>query len=428
MIIRYSVCALFVLLLSSLANAGENWPQFRGPTGDGQSDAVGLPVTWSETENVVWKTAIHGRAWSSPVVWGDQIWITTATEDGLQMFAVGVDLRTGKVRRDLKIFENAEDDIQTTHEFNSFASPTPVIEQGRVYVHFGTYGTACLDTKTGKKLWERRDLNCDHFRGPGSSAFLFDDLLILHYDGFDVQFVVALNKTTGKTVWKTERTTDFKGIDGDFRKAFSTPILIRAVGRLQLISPGSKAAMAYDPRTGKELWKTHWEGYSTSSRPLFGHGLVFISTGISSPELWAIRPDGRGDVTDSHVVWKLGKGIPGKPSPLLIGEMLFIIDDHGVASCVEAKTGKIAWRQRIGGEHSASPIFAHGRIYCFSQDKKATVLAPSRRFEEQATNQLALNVLAENELDEGFMASPAVVGKALILRTKTHLYRIEQLK
>ena len=427
MIIRHPVCVMLVLFLTSLAGAGENWPQFRGPTGDGQSNATGLPVTWSETENVVWKTAVHGRAWSSPVVWGDQIWMTTATEDGLAMFAVCVDLRTGKVRRDIKIFENAEDDIQVTHDFNSFASPTPVIEQGRVYVHFGAYGTACLDTETGQTLWQRRDLKCDHFRGPGSSAFLFDDLLILHYDGFDVQFVVALNKTTGKTVWKTDRTTDFKGIDGDLRKAFSTPILIRAAGRLQLISPGSKGAMAYDPRTGKELWKTHWDGFSTSSRPLFGHGLVFISTGIANQELWAIRPDGRGDVTESHVVWRQTKGIPGKPSPLLIGEMLFIIDDNGVASCIEAKTGKIAWRQRIGGEYSASPIYADGRIYCFSQDRKATVLTPSRRFEQQAAGQLALNVLAENELDEGFMASPAVVGKALILRTKTHLYRIEQL-
>jgi len=398
------------------ALAGENWPQFRGPKGDGHSDATGLPITWSETENVVWKTPIHGRGHASPVIWGRQIWLTTATRDGLQMFALCVDRETGRIVYDLKVFENAEEDIQITNPLNSFASPTPVVEPGRVYVHFGTYGTACLDTATGRKIWQRRDLNCDHFRGPGSSPFLYRDLLILHYDGFDVQFVVALDKHTGKTVWKTNRSTDFAGCNGDFRKAFCTPIVIEVDGRPQLISPASKAAMAYDPSTGEELWKVCWSGFSTASRPVFGHGLLFLNTGFSKAQLWAVRPDGRGEVTDTHVVWKLTKGVPSKPSVLLIGELIYMVDDRGVASCVEAVTGEVVWQERLGGDYSASPIYADGRIYFFSHQPPATVIAPGRQFKP----------LAVNHLDAGFMASPAVSGKALFLRTETHLYRIEK--
>jgi len=413
-----SILTIAIVLVTSLsvAFAAENWPQFRGPTGDGHGDATGLPITWSETENVVWKTPIHGRGHASPVVWDGQIWLTTATRDGLEMSALCIDRETGRIVHDLKVFENAEEDIQIMNPMNSFASPTPVIEQGRVYVHFGTYGTACLDTATGQKIWQRRDLNCNHFRGPGSSPFIYGDLLILHYDGFDVQFVVALNKATGKTVWKTDRSTDFAGCNGDFRKAFCTPIVIDVDGQQQLISPGSKAAMAYDPNTGEELWKVCWSGYSSASRPLFGHGLVFLNTGFGKAQLWAVRPDGRGDVSDTHVVWRLTKGVPSKPSVLLIGELIYMVDDHGVASCAEAATGEVVWQERLGGDYSASPIYADGRIYFFSHQSPATVIAPGRRFQP----------LAVNHLDAGFMASPAVSGKALFLRTETDLYRIEK--
>ena len=405
---------LTIVLSATPAVAGENWPQFRGPGGDGHSDAVGLPVTWSESENVLWKTPIHGRGHSSPVVWGDQVWMTTATPDGKQMFAVCVDRNSGKVLHDVGLFTNEV--LQITHSLNSFASPTPVIEQGRVYVSFGTYGIACLDTATGRRVWARRDLNCDHFRGPGSSPFLFGNLLIQHYDGFDVQFVVALEKATGKTVWKTGRSTEFANDNGDFHKAFCTPIAIRSGGREQLISPAAQAAMAYDPHTGEELWRVRWGGHSTASRPLFGHGLVYLNTGFGKAQLWAVRPGGHGDVTDTHVAWKLMKGVPSKPSPLLVRELIFMVDDGGVASCVDARTGQIVWQERLGGEYSASPVYADGRIYFFPHQGPATVIEPGRQ----------LKVLAENELDEGFMASPAVVGKALILRTKTHLYRIQR--
>jgi len=405
---------LTLMLSAASAVAEENWPQFRGPSGDGHTDAVGLPLTWSETENVVWKTAIHGRGHSSPVIWAEQIWMTTAAEDGKQMFAVCVDRDTGRILHDIRLFTNEV--LQITHSMNSFASPTPVIEEGRVYISFGTYGIACLDTETGKTVWARRDLNCDHFRGPGSSPFLFGDLLIQHYDGFDVQYVAALDKTTGKTVWKTDRSTKFANDNGDFRKAFCTPIVIEVDGRRQLISPGAQATMAYDPYTGKELWRVCWSGYSTASRPLFGHGLLYLNTGFGKAQLWAVRPDGSGDVTDTHVVWKLLKGVPSKPTPLLIGDLIFMVDDGGIASCVKALSGEVVWQNRLGGDHSASPVYAEGRIYFFSHQGAAVVIEAGRQFE----------VLAENQLDEGFMASPAVAGKALFLRTRTHLYRIEQ--
>ncbi len=405
---------LWAGVAASPASDTENWPQFRGPTGDGHSHATGLPLTWSETENVRWKTPIHGRAWSSPVVWGDLVWMTTAPEDGHEAFAVAVDRRTGKILHDIKVFDVPKP--QEINALNSYASPTPVIEAGRVYVTFGAHGTACLDTATGRALWARRDLECNHFRGPGSSPILVDDLLILHFDGFDFQYVVALDKATGKTVWKTNRSTKFGDIDGDFRKAFSTPIVIEAGSRRQLISPASKAAMAYDPRTGEELWKIEFEAHSSTSRPLAADGLVYIFTGFGRSQLWAVRPDGRGDVTDSHVAWKYSRSVPCKPSALLVDKLIFMVTDAGRAVCLEATTGREVWQKRLGGEYSASPIVAEGRIYFFSHDGRTTVIAADR----------AGKILAENRLDDGFMASPAVSGKSLILRTKKRLVCVEK--
>lgn len=397
--------------------AEQNWPQFRGPDGQGHSDATGLPVHWSESENVVWKTPIHGRGWSSPVVWGDQIWLTTATEDGKELFAICVDGQTGRVLRDLKLFDVAEP--QHIHTFNSYASPTPVIEAGRVYVTFGSAGTACLDTADGHVVWQRRDLPCNHFRGPGSSPILFENLLILHFDGYDYQYIVAMDKQTGKTVWKRDRDVDYGTADGDMKKAFSTPLVIDVVGQLQLISPCSKATLAYDPRTGKELWRVHYSSFSSTARPLYGGGLLFLNTGFGRADLLAVRPGGAadgGDITATNVVWKLSKSVGSKPSALLMNDLLFIVHDSGVASCVEAKTGNVLWTKRLAGAFSASPIGAEGRVYFVGENGTTTVLRAGREYEE----------LAANHLDDGFMASPAVSGHALILRTKTNLYRLEQ--
>ncbi len=219
--------------------AEENWPQFRGPRGAGHADVAGLPIRWSETENVRWKTRIHGKAWSSPVIWGDQIWLTTATPDGHQLFAICVDRATGNIVRDLQIFDIKKPSYCIP--FNSYASPTPVIEAGRVYVHFGSAGTACLDSASGKVLWTRQDLPCDHHRGPGSSPILHDNLLIMHFDGVDQQYVVALDKLTGNTVWKKSRDIDYQTDDGDFKKAYATPTIVEIGGKAQLISPAAMA-------------------------------------------------------------------------------------------------------------------------------------------------------------------------------------------
>jgi outer membrane protein assembly factor BamB len=416
---------LFCALLTASAVAADdtNWPQFRGPRGDGASASAGLPLRWSEQQNARWKTAIHGRAWSSPVVWRQQVWLTTATENGRELFAISIDAATGRIVQDLKLFEVEKP--QFAHQFNTYASPTPVIEAGRVYVTFGSPGTACLDTRTGTVLWERRDLVCNHFRGAGSSPILFGDLLIMNFDGSDFQFVIALDKKTGKTVWKTNRSIDYKDLqsdgtplgDGDFRKAFATPQVIQCAGRPVLLSSGAKAHYGYDPLTGRELWRVEERGqHSASSRPIANQDLAFFTTGYSKSELIAVKLGGTGLLDAAHIAWRQLRGAPNKPSLLLDGELLYMIDDSGIASCVGAATGKEVWRERVEGAYSASPLLAGGRIYLCSESGKVAVLAAAREFK----------LLAENNLADGLLASPAVSGNALFLRTKTHLYRVEK--
>jgi outer membrane protein assembly factor BamB len=417
------ILPILMLISSPVMEAADNWPQFRGPDGNGHSDARGLPLHWSEERNIVWKTAIHDRGWSSPVVYGNQIWLTSASKDGRELFVLCIERATGKIIRDWKLFDIA--DPQFAHPFNTHASPTPVIEEGRVYITFGAAGTACIDTKTFQTLWERRDIECNHFRGAGSSPILFRNLLLMHFDGSDHQFVMALDKRTGKTVWQTKRSIDFQDLDkdgkpaaeGDMRKAFSTPHVERINGRWEMISLGAKAAYSYDPFTGRELWRLEErDQHSASTRPLIGHGMIFFPTGFPVGQLFAVRTGGKGLIADTHVVWRVKRGVSNKPSILLVDDLIYMIGDTGIASCIDAKTGEQVWQQRIGGEYSASPVYADGRLWFFSEDGKTTVLKPGRVFEQ----------VADNRLDQGFLASPAVAGKAFYLRTRTHLYRIEE--
>lgn len=431
---------LLVVVLAALAGfwplwaEDGNWPQFRGPRGDGISTSTGLPLRWSEQAGVKWKTAIHGRAWSSPVIWGSQLWVSTATEDGRELFAVCVDRDTGRVVRDLKLFDVERP--QFAHKFNTYASPTPVIEAGRLYVTFGAPGTACVDTDTGRVLWERRDFICNHFRGAGSSPVLHGDLFILNFDGSDHQFVAALDKRTGATVWRRQRSIDFRDLgpdgqpekEGDLRKGFATCQVAELAGRPTLLSQGSQAMYAYDPLTGAELWRVEERtSHSASTRPVAGQGLVFVPSGWSSGQVLAIRPGETGEVidanaeaapgTDLKVVWKTKRNAPKKPSLLLLNDLLVGVCDNGVATCWDAGSGQVVWNERIGGgDYSASPLAAEGHIYFFSEEGKTIVIAAGREFRK----------LAENQLEGGFMASAAVAGRALYLRTKTHLYRIEQ--
>jgi outer membrane protein assembly factor BamB len=407
----------FALILCSLcitatASADDNWPRFRGPTGDGQSKATGLPLKWSEQENVVWKKAIHDQGWSSPVIWGHQVWVTTGSEDGKELFAVCVDKDSGKILHDVKF----EPEKPQVHKFNSPASPTPVIEEGRIYVHWGSPCTACLDTQTGKVIWQRQDLECNHFRAAGSSPILFGDLLYLTFDGFDHQYVAALNKADGTTAWKQDRSIKYHDSNGDLKKAFGTPSIIEVKGKAQLISSAADGTIAYEPQTGEEIWKVQYQGMNTATTPVYGQGLVFLTTGDSDTLLVAVKPDGRGDVTATHLEWKSKKGAPQRPSPVLIGDHLYVVSDGGVANCLEAKTGNVVKSVRLGGKFWASPILADGKLYCGNQEGSVFVVEANPE----------MKILAENQLDAGCMASPAVSGKALFVRTKTHLYRIEQ--
>jgi len=411
-------------VVAAPAAAGEHWTSFRGPTDQGLSDARGLPVRWSETENVVWKTEIPGKAWSSPVIWGDRIWLTNATEDGIVLSVVCVDKRSGKVLVNKRLHRVMGP--QYCHPFNSYASPSPVIEEARVYVSFGSPYNACLDSTTGEVLWQRTDFVCNHFRGAGSSPFLYKDLVIQHFDGSDHQYLVAMDKHTGRTVWKTDRSVDFQDLDpetgeprleGDHRKAFSTPLIAEVDGKPLLISLASKALYAYEPETGKELWRVEtMRSHSGSSRPVVGHGLVFAPMGHGEGPLWAVRPDGRGVVTGTHVVWEYKRAAPKRSSVVLVGDWLFMADDRGTAACVEARSGAELWSTRLTGNFSASPIHAEGRVYFFDEQGATTVIEAAPEYRE----------IAVNRLDDGFMASPAVSQKSLYLRTRTALYRIEE--
>lgn len=431
------LAALILAALTAPALAGDgDWNQFRGPTGDGVSTVKGLPVTFAEgSPEVVWKVPVPGRAWSSPVVWGDQIWVTNAPEiqnpegatnqnsfsegapplkEPLRFSAECYDFNTGRKLHDVTCCEISQP--QYTHPTNSYASPTPWIEEGRLYVHFGSYGTACIDTTTGKKLWERTDIECHHWRGPGSSPVVSGNRLFLCFDGFDKQFIMALDKRDGSTLWKRDREVDYGTDNGDRKKAYGTPRVIEVGGRELVVSPYAMATTAYDAETGDSVWTVIHDGMNAGARPLYGNGLLYISAGSGDKHLIALRPDGQGDVTATHIAWASSKSIPNRPSQILIGDLLFMMNDEGVCSCVDALTGEYYWTKRISSRYWASPLYADGLLYFFSQEGLVPVIKASREFEQ----------VAENKLEAEFNASPAVAGRSLILRSATHLYRIQR--
>jgi outer membrane protein assembly factor BamB len=391
------------LIFLSLLFFSQDWPEFRGPTGQGYSDERGLPLVWSETKNVRWKVAIPGRGWSSPAIQGDRVWLTTATDEGKSLRAISLDRNTGTVLQNVEVFRLKS--LGNLNGKNSQASPTPVLEGDRVYLHFGAYGTACV-TQSGEVVWKTR-LDYDNGQhGPGGSPVIYDNLLILSCDGQDVQYVVALDKLTGKVRWKKLR---------EGYQAYTTPLVVRLPAGDQVISPGAFRAVSYEPRTGKELWQVRYgDGFSNVPRPVYGNGLVFICTGFQQPSLLAVRLDGRGDVTKSHIAWSLKRGVSLTPSPLLVGDELYMVSDNGVASCIDAKTGAPYWQVRLGGNHSASPIYADGRIYFLSEEGESVVIAPGKEFK----------ALAKNQLDGPTLASMAVSNGSIFVRSQTHLYRL----
>ena len=405
----------------------DQWPEFRGPNGNGiVVGERGLPTTWSEEKNIAWKTKIDGKAWSSPVVWDDQIWITNSSADGKLMEGICINKKDGKIKYRLSLFSN-ETVEPLGNNVNSYGSPSPVIEKDAVYIHFGSYGTTAIDTNSGKEIWKRTDLECRHFRGPGSSPIIFQDMLILTMDGVDFQYVIALDKKTGKTKWKTERSTKWDDVepdgkirgDGDLRKAYTTPTFLKVSGKTIMISPGAKSCFAYNPINGKELWNITYSGYSNASRTVIYKDNAIINSGYGKPHLISVKidPSAAGDISGTHINWDIFKRVPKRSSPIIVGDQLYMTTDEGILTCLDAKTGESNWSDRMPGHYSASPIFADGKLYFFSEMGHCYVIAPGRDY----------NLISKNKLDSGFMASPAISGKAIYARSKTHLYRIENL-
>ena len=390
------------------------WNQFRGPNGDGDARSANLPLKFSEKQNLTWETPIPGKAWSSPVVMDGKVWLTNAETEGFKMWAIQIDWHSGKELKKVLVFENKEP--QYCHPMNSYGTPTPVIYDGRVFVHFGTHGTAALDAQSGQVLWKRRDFKCDHFRGAAASPIVFNDSLIVHFDGHDLQYIVCLDQKTGKTRWKKEREYDFKTDNGDRKKAYCTPSVITHNGRQELISPGAVATESRNPVTGDLFWTARTGGMNASSRPIYRHGHVYVFCGMGS--MSAIRPGGDGDVDKTHVTWSRRKVVPKKSSPLLLNDLLFMVSDEGVASCSNPLNGEIYWadRLKIKGQCASSPIHASGHIYSFSSEGDCIVFKAKKE---------GLEILAHNKLPSGCMASPAVVGDSLLVRTKQNLYRFD---
>ena len=399
-------CALRIHGASGVNN--NDWPQFRGPTGQGHSTETGLPIEWSESRNIVWKTPVPGRGWSSPVVADGRIWLTTATKDkGTSLRALAYDVENGRELINVEVFHLRSAD--RTNPKNSHASPTPIVEGDRVYVHFGAQGTAALST-SGEIIWKTR-LPYESQHGNGGSPTLYGDLLIVSCDGSDDAFVAALDKRTGKTRWRASRRQPFD-------QAYSTPLVIRVGERDEIVSVGAYRAAAYDPQTGKEIWRVSYaDGFSNVPRPVYGHGLVYIATGFQQPSLLAVRADGTGDVTKTHIAWTLRRAAPLTPSPLLVGDELYVVNDGGIATCLDAKSGAPRWIQRLGGgDYSASPVLADARIYFLSESGVATVIAPGKEFRRLATN----------TLDGDTLASMAIAAGSIFIRTDSHLYRIAE--
>lgn len=370
-----------------------------------------IPLSWSEQESVVWKTPIAGAGWSSPLIGDGLAWLTTATNNGTSLRVIAVDVESGQVRHDLEVFQLENPPAINTK--NTYASPTGILEAGRLYVHFGTFGSACIDTKSASIIWTNRELVLDHKEGPGSSPVIAGDLFIVNCDGIDQQYVAALNKLNGELVWKTTRTGTLNA-NPDFRKAYSTPLLVKSQGQDLLVSTGADQVIAYDPQTGKEIWKARYDGFSNVPRPITAGHLVIICTGYMKPTLMALRTDGTEDVTQSHVEWIYRNNVPANASPVLVQGNVFMVSDQGVGTALEAESGKKVWQDRLGGNFTASLLATNDRVYFFSEEGEATVVEAASPFA----------VLAKNKLEGRILATPAAMPGALLIRTDSHLYRI----
>ena len=441
-ITKHTFATFFILLAFQPARGDlEHWNQFRGPNGDGVSTAKALPIEFDEAKNVRWKAAIPGEGWSSPVVWGNEVWLTAGSQTKKELRAMCVDIASGKIVKDIKVFDMIERKVDPAYvhdspHLNSVATPTSVVEEDYVFVSFGSQGLACLNRKTGDKVWERRDLRIFQPVRQGSSPIVDNKNLYVAFDGTDQQFFVALDKKTGDTRWKMDRnvSTDWGatlrarglqprkgggGKPGDNKKSFATAHIINVNGQRQLIAPAGEATISYNPDTGEEFWRAlHPGGFNVAARPLYAHGMVYVFTSGLTNYLIGIRPNGSGNVTDTHIAWSTTRGTPSIPSPILLGDLMFTVTDSGgIVRCLDPRTGDEIWRKRINGNHWASPIYANGKLYFSSKEGDVAVLKAGREMPES---------VVKSRMNASFIASPAVAGASLILRSTTHLYCLQE--
>jgi len=419
-------CIFLAVFLSGAENSysqTKNWTFFRGSNLNGIAETDNIPLKWDDS-TIKWKTEIHDRGCSSPVVFGDQIWLTTSKPDGKELFAVSADFNTGKIIYDISVF--TPDEIEKKNSLNTYSSPTPAIEKGFVYVHYGSLGTACINTSTGAIVWKVTDLKCKHVQGPGSSPIIYKNLLILHFEGTDIRYIVALNKKDGKVVWRTDRPVEpYEPLAIIGRKAYITPIIINVKGRDMLISNGSAVCEAFDPNTGKEIWRVVDGAESTIAMPFTENGVLFWYTGFMIgedggrfSELLAVNPDGKGDITATNVLWKKRDALSQNQmlSPVIKDGLIYTITTRSILMCIDAATGEEVWSTRVTSAFNASPIYIDGIIWLFSVKGEAIAIKAGRKYE----------VLSQNQMDSGIWATPAFLRKSVILRTDKFLYRIAQ--
>jgi outer membrane protein assembly factor BamB len=411
----------FLLISQHVSSQDNNWTHFRGTGLNAIAIAKDIPLKWDET-TIKWKSEIHGKGYSSPVVFDNQIWLTTGTADGKELYAVCVDYETGKTIHDIKVF--VPEESIGKHSINTYASPTPCIEKGFVYVHYGSLGTACIRTTDGSIVWVRTDLKCKHVQGPGSSPVLYKNLLILHYEGTDVRFIVALDKATGKQVWRTDRPAEpWVPLTNIGTKAYITPIIINVKGRDLLISNGSAACLAYDPLTGEEVWRVVRGAESTVPMPITENGIVYFYTGFmvdyeapNFTELLAVNPDGKGDITTTNILWRKrdNQAQTQMLTPVIKDGLIYTLNTRNMLMCIDAKTGTEVWSERQRANFNSSPVYVNGNIWFFSVKGDVIAIRAGRKYE----------VVSENLMDSGIWATPAFLRNSVILRTEKFLYRI----
>lgn len=396
----------------------DQWPQFRGPAGQGVTQGD-LPIEWSETSNIAWRCELPGVGHSSPVIWSDTAWLTTATPDGSVLSLVGVDLASGRLIHSIELFRPT--DIKEIHHDNSYASPTPCVDAERVYAHFGRYGTAAVSTKTGEVVWRNNEVKVWHNSGPASSIVLAGGRLILTFDAMEESFVCGLDPAVGEIVWKTPRSAPLRD-NPIMRRAFSTPLILKHAGQDVVVSPGPDQMNCYVARTGKELWHIRYTGFSTVPVPTTDGTRLFYCTGYTSPELRALNlaeafSDGASglDVTAKASLWSYRKAVSDTPSPTYHDGRVWMVSDKGVLTAVDALTGERVFVGRVRDNVSASPIVAGNQFYVFGKSGATTVWDTSTSPPSQ---------LARNILRDGIKATPAVVENGLLTRTERELLLI----